>query len=156
MATKTLRLTGKELVIDHELRNTGAKELVLTQYNHQFFVMDGKASGPETIVEFPFALQATRTPSESLAGIAGGTIRYKRELQKGESVFGTFAGAPVAGYDIRVGRKDTGAGVRIRGDRPIESLVFWSIRTTVCPEPYVRVDAAVGKSSKWSYRYTFE
>lgn len=154
--TKTVRLRGKEMVIAHELQNTGSKAMELTQYNHQFFVMDGKPTGPETQVTFPFSLQPKRVPAAELATVAGGEIQYRRELQKGESVFGTFAGAPAEGYDIRVGRKDTGASVRIRGDRPIESLVFWSIRTTVCPEPYVRVDTAPGKKTAWSYRYTFE
>ena len=154
--TKTVRLQGSEMSIDHELRNTGVKEMKMTQYNHQFFVMDGKPTGPETQVTFPFPLQARRLPAAALALLKGGDIEYKRELQKGESVFGTFEGAPAAGYDIRVGRRDTGAQVRIRGDRPIDSLVFWSIRSTVCPEPYVRVDTAPGKKTRWTYRYTFE
>jgi hypothetical protein len=55
-----------------------------------------------------------------------------------------------------VGRRDTGAQVRIRGDRPLDSLAFWSIRSTVCPEPYVRIDTAPGKKTRWTYRYTFE
>jgi len=154
--TKTLRLQGSEMFIDHELQNTGAKEMKLTQYNHQFFVMDGKPTGPQTDVQFPFPLHAKRAPSAELATLKGGQIEYKSELQKGQSVFGTFEGAPATGYDIRVGRHDTGAQVRIRGDRPIESLVFWSIRSTVCPEPYVRVDTAPGQKTKWTYRYTFE
>lgn len=153
---KTVRLQGSEMFIDHELGNTGTKEMKLTQYNHQFFVMDGKPTGPETQVTFPFTLQAKRAPAGELATVKGGEIAYKRELQKGESVFGIFEGAPAAGYDIRVGRRDSGAQVRIRGDRPIDSLVFWSIRSTVCPEPYVRIHTAPGKKTRWTYRYTFE
>ena len=154
--TKTIRLMGQEMVIEHALRNTVGKAMTLTQYNHQFFVMDGKPTGPETEVLFPFDLQASQKPAETLATVQGGAIQYKRELRKGESVFGIFAGAPAPAFDIRVGRRDTGAGVRIRGDRAIENVVFWSIRTTVCPEPYVRVDTAPGKTTRWSYRYTFE
>ncbi len=154
--TKTIRLDDSEMIIDHELHNTGAKGMVLTQYNHQFFVMDGKPTGPETQVTFPFELKAKRSPLAELATVVGGTIHYQRELQKGESAFGTFEGAPAGGYDIRVGRRDTGAQVRIRSDRPMESIVFWSIRSTVCPEPYIRVDTEPGKKTKWSYRYTFE
>jgi len=55
-----------------------------------------------------------------------------------------------------VARRDSGAGVRIVGDRPIEDLVFWSIRTTVCPEPYIRVDTAPGGRTRWTYTYTFK
>ena len=156
--TKSIRLTGQEMVIDHELRNTGTKAMVLTQYNHQFFVMDGKPTGPETQVTFPFALKAKRAPPAQLATVTGNNVVYQRELVKGESAAGLFEGfgSTSADYDIRVGRRDTGAAVRIRGDRPIESIVFWSIRSTVCPEPYIRVDTAPGKKTRWSYRYTFE
>lgn len=154
--SKTIRLNKSEMIIDHELRNTGAKAMTLTQYNHQFFVMDGKPTGPETLVKFPFELKAKRLPLASLAKVAGGEIQYQRELQKGESAFGNFEGAPAGSYDIRVARSDTGAQVRIQSDLPIESIVFWSIRSTVCPEPYVRVDTQPGKKTKWRYRYTFE
>lgn len=156
--TKTVRLKGQGMVIEHELKNTGQKPLALNQYNHQFFMLDGKTTGPQVEVKFPFALKAKRAPSSELSQIEGGDIRYRRELVKGESVFGTFEGFgnTAADYDIRVARKDTGAAVRVQGDRPIEQLVFWSIRTTVCPEPYVRVDTAPGAKTKWAYRYTFE
>lgn len=156
--TKTIRLVGQEMIIDHELRNTGIKAMALTQYNHQFFVMDAMPTGPETQVVFPFELKPKRTPSADLAVAKGVEIAYPRELRKGESTLFTLEGfgAKAADYDIRVGRRDTGAQVRIRGDRPIEELVFWSIRTTVCPEPYVRVDTLPGKRTRWSYRYTFE
>jgi hypothetical protein len=156
--TKTIRLVGKEMIIGHELKNTGAKALPVSQYNHQFFMMDGKPTGPETQVTFPFALKAKRSPPMDLVAVNGGEISYRRELRKGESTFGTFEGfgKTAADYDIRVGRRDTGAQVRIRGDRPLDQLVFWSIKTTVCPEPYVRVDTAPGKRTKWAYRYTFE
>ncbi len=156
--TKTIRLVGRRMFIDHELANTGAKALTATQYNHQFFMMDGKPTGPETQVTFPFNLKAKRTPSAELAELKGGEVIYRRELKKGESVFGTFDGfGPTAkDYDIQVARRDSGAGVRIVGDRPIEDLVFWSIRTTVCPEPYIRVDTAPGSRTRWTYAYTFK
>ena len=156
--TKTIRLVGQEMIIEHELRNTGKKPMALTQYNHQFFMMDGKPTGPETEVTFPFALKPKRAPNAELAAVTGSKIVYQRELRKGESMLVNLEGfgKTDADYDIRVGRRDTGAGARIRGDRPIEQIVFWSIRTTVCPEPYVRVDTAAGKRTRWSYRYTFE
>ncbi|MBY0507047.1 MAG: hypothetical protein K2X03_24230 [Bryobacteraceae bacterium] len=156
--TKTLRLVGQEMIIEHELRNTGQLNMPLTQYNHQFFVMDGKPTGPETQVVFPFQLTAKRAPNAALAVLKGTEVAYQRELRAGESAFGTLEGfgKTAADYDIRVGRRDTGAQARIRGDKPIEQIVFWSIRTTVCPEPYIRVDTLPGKRTRWSYRYTFE
>lgn len=156
---KTITLQGdRQMVIAHELKNVGRLPIPAVQYNHNFFVMDGQRTGEATEVDFPFTLQPLRAPAPELATVQGGAIRYKRSLQKGESVFGTFQGfrETPADYDVRVANRKSGAAVRIRGDRPIAQLVFWSIPTTVCPEPYIRVDTAPGAKSKWSYTYQFE
>ena len=118
--------------------------------------MDGKPTGPDTQVTFPFELKAKRAPLAQLATVTGNNVVYQRELVKGESAAGLFEGfgSTSADYDIRVGRRDTGAAIRLRGDRPIESMVFWSIRSTVYPEPYIRVDTSPGKKTHWTYRYT--
>jgi hypothetical protein len=58
-------------------------------------------------------------------------------------------------YDIRIENRKTSAGVRIVGDQPLSKLVFWSIRTTLCPEPYIRMRVEPGRESKWNIRYEF-
>jgi hypothetical protein len=45
--------------------------------------------------------------------------------------------------------------VRIRGDRPIARLVFWTIRTTFCPEPYIDLAVEPGAETRWRYGYEF-
>ena len=64
-------------------------------------------------------------------------------------------GENAADYDIRIENQKAGAGVRIVGDRPIAKFVFWSIRTTLCPEPYIQLDAAPGRDTSWKYTYEF-
>ena len=55
----------------------------------------------------------------------------------------------------RIETSEAGSGVRIEGDRPLEKLVFWCIRRTLCPEPYVALRVEPGKQEQWSLRYTF-
>ena len=76
---------------------------------------------------------------------------------KGQQVFTEFEGfgKESSDYDIRIENRKSGAGVRIQGDRPIAKLVYWSIRTTLCPEAYIDLQVAPGAESKWQYRYTF-
>ena len=38
---------------------------------------------------------------------------------------------------------------------PLSKLIFWSIRTTFCPEAYVDINAAPGADVKWAYTYQF-
>ncbi len=63
--------------------------------------------------------------------------------------------ATVADYDFRMEQRDTGAAVRIRGDRPLTRLVFWSAARTVCPEPYVDASVDPGQETTWRITYEF-
>ena len=158
--TKVVRLmpNSKQMQITHTLRNTGKKPISTMQYNHNFFTLDGRTTGPETTVEFPFTLKAKAPVAADLAEVQGGRVVYKQELTKGKSVFAEFEGfgSTASDFDVKVANKASGASVRIRGDRPIAKLIFWSIRTTVCPEPYIQIDAAPGEEARWTYTYDFE
>jgi hypothetical protein len=64
-------------------------------------------------------------------------------------------GPGAADYDFRVENRKAGAGVRITGDRPLSKIVYWSIRTTLCPEPYIDIKVPPGQESRWTLRYQF-
>lgn len=154
--TKTLRLVkGKSVMrIEHTLENTGRKPIATQQYNHNFFVMDGQPTGPASHVKFGFPLNGAgplRNPE--YAEVNGSEITYKKELPPGQSFSGRFAGGP--NYDIEMSNKQAGMGVRITGDRPIASIMYWSIRSTFCPEAYIDLAVEPGKKTDWTYTYEF-
>ena len=155
---KTLRLTsGKpQLVIEHALKNTGRKTIETAQYNHNFFVIDREVVGPDIVVRFPFVPHASHELQNG-AEIQGQEVRYTRELKKGESVSSELAGFGnnSSDYDIRIENRKTGAGVRISGDRPLSKVVFWSIRSVACPEPYVELRIEPAQELKWRITYDF-
>lgn len=153
---KTVRLSKNQLILEHSLKNTGSKPIETSQYNHNFFVIDGRPTGPEFVVRFPFELESARALGE-LAQVRGRELIYLKELQKGQSVFTELKGfGPSArDYDIRIENRKAGAGVRIVGDRPLSKVVFWSIGTTVCPEPYIDLQVKPGGQAQWRIRYEF-
>lgn len=157
--TKRIEIVkGKpEMVISHRLKNAGKKPIETSQYNHNFFVMDQQPSGPDSKVKFPFDLKLAQEPRDQLADLRGGEIVYKQELQPGQSVYRQLSGfgKTASDYNIHLANAKAGTAVHIVGDQPLSKLVFWSIRTTFCPEPYVDLKAEPGKEVKWTYRYTF-
>jgi len=157
--TKTMTLVKDEprMVIEHTLENTGTRRINTQQYNHNFFVMDGQPTGPDTWVKFPFDLRSVRPLAADLAEVRGGEIHYLKELGTGQSAFAEFEGfgSTAADYHIVAENRKTGAGVRIIGDRPISRIVYWSIRTVFSPECYVALEADPGKSTHWTYTYHF-
>jgi hypothetical protein len=153
---KLLRLDRGTLVLEHELTNTGTKPLPTQVYNHNFFTLDRKTTGPDVVVRFPFAPKAAR-PLEGKAEIRGREIAFLRELQSKESVFSELEGfGPTpADYHFEIENRASGAGVRITGDHPLAKLYFWSHPKTVCPEPYIDVSVEPGKTSRWRITYEF-
>jgi hypothetical protein len=156
--TKKVRLEKDrpEMVIEHSLKNTGSRPIETSQYNHNFFVIDKQPTGPAAVVTFPFAARATRD-LKGLAIVEAGQLKYLRELRRGESVFTEIEGfgATPKDYDFRIENRKAGAGVRITGDRPLSRLVFWSIHTTLCPEPYIDMRVEPGEEFSWEIRYEF-
>jgi len=153
---KTLRLDGDSLIIEHSLRNTGRKRIETTVYNHNFFTLDRRPTAPPVVVTFGFEPKPAR-PIAPLGEITGRELRFLKELGPRENVFSEIEGfgTAVADYDFRLEQRDTKAGVRIRADRPIAKMIFWSAPLTVCPEPYIDVSVDPGQESTWRITYDF-
>lgn len=172
--TKTVRLTpGKpQMTIEHNLRNTGSKAIATNVYNHGFFMLDSQPTGPDITVKFPFDAKASREMN-GFAEVRGKEIVYLKELQENVNAGAVPGGAPGRGgrqtastliegfsadpkdFNIAIENHKTGAGVRITADRPLWRINFWSVRTTVCPEAYVEVQADPGKETAWRLTYDF-
>jgi hypothetical protein len=153
---KTLRLDGNRLIIEHELKNTGIKPIATSVYNHNFFTLDRKTTGPDNVVRFPFEPKAAR-PLNGMAEIRGREVAIARPFVAKESVFTELEGFGPAASDngFEMENRATGAGVRVAGDRPLLKLYFWSAYRTVCPEPYVDVSVEPGRTTSWAITYTF-
>lgn len=158
--TKTLRLEpGKpELTLHHTLKNTGSRALETSVYNHNFFVIDQQPTGPDFNIIFPFNLTGELKSQEGIGELQDNRIVYKRVLAKGESVlFVPLLGFGDSAKDnqVTIENRKTGAGVRISCNLPIERLVYWCASTTVCPEPFSRIQVAPGGEITWSNVYKF-
>jgi hypothetical protein len=153
---KMLRLDGDALVLEHQLRNTGRKRIATSVYNHNFFTLNRRTTGPGVAVVFPFAPRAAR-PLNGLAEVKEREIVFVQELTAKQTVFTELEGfgRSTSDYDIRMENRTSGAGVRIRGDKPLSKLLLWSAVKTVCPEPYIDLDIDVGQEASWRIRYDF-
>jgi hypothetical protein len=156
--TKTVKLAADkpQLVLEHRLRNTGRKTIDSSVYEHNFYMLDGLPSGPDMVVKFPFEVHAAANLNGD-AETRGNELVYLRELPRGSSVFTELQGYgdTAKDYDIRVENRKAGIGVRQTGDRPLAKLVFWSIRTTACPEAYIDMHIEPGKEFTWRITYDF-
>jgi len=161
--TKTVELDehGGAIALKHELKNTGAKTIQTDVYDHDFFMLDGRPTGPGMTVRFAFTPKIEPSPDTSfdpsLATVEGNTIRYLKELQPHQTVAGYISGYSdkAADYDITVEDQTTGVGVQQTSDSPIAKFYLWSIQTTISPEAYIHLNVEPGKTQSWTIRYRF-
>ena len=100
---------------------------------------------------FPFEPRA-KGDLKGLAVLGERQLRYLRELAVGETVMTEIEGfgPGAADYDFCIENRKAGANVRITGDRPLSKVIFWSIRTTLCPEPYIDIKVPPGQEFRWT------
>jgi hypothetical protein len=151
----TLSKASPEFTISHSLKNTGTSSIETSQYNHNFFIIDGTPIGTDYVLNFPFEVKMMR----DLKGILeakGNELYFVKNLDT-EAPFSELEGFSddAKDYEITIQNTKTGAGVKIKGDNPIAHLNFWTVKTTVCPEPFVAMNLAPNEQKAWGITYTF-
>lgn len=156
---KTIELVEGQpiMLIKHRLKNRGKRAIETDVYNHNFFVIDNNPVGPGWEVEFPFSISTDDLINEELTIIEGNKIRFVNELKEQQFVFYNLKGFSdgYEDYDIHIKNWQTGAAVRIIGDKPLSKLAFWSSNRTLAPEPYIQVKIESGETFSWDIAYEF-
>jgi hypothetical protein len=157
---KTLRLVKRspELILQHSIKNTGRKDIATSTFNHNFFMIDKQATGPDFTITLPFAIK-NQSAGKDLIKFEGNQLKYLRELKKGDSTMEYptgFTGDRVEDYDFTISNSKTGASVRITADRPLSDFWYWSVATTLSPEPFIKVQTKPGEKFTWNIKYEFK
>jgi hypothetical protein len=158
--TKTVRLVkGKpQLILEHNLKNVGTKSLETNAYDHNFFLIDNELTGPNIRIKFPFEISGTGRGLGTIAEFKGKEINFLRELKDREDMYISSVNGYTndsRDYDFRIENVKSGAGVRIKCDKPLSKLVFWANPKTSCPEPYIHIKAEPEQEFKWNINYEF-
>jgi hypothetical protein len=156
---KTIRLVqGRpDMVMEHKLKNTGKRSIATSVYNHNFLVLDGQPTGPDFVLKMPFEIKTKRAPDGTLAKVRGNQFEYLKTLRGKETVFTELAGfgPTAADYRFTIENKKAGAGLRIKGDRPLSRVVVWSIRSVLSLEPFIDMTIERGEEFTWRYTYSY-
>jgi hypothetical protein len=153
---KTLTLNRNEpvMTLQHSLKNTGKKAIETYVYDHDFFMLDGKPTGPGMVVHFRFEPKL-QGEMGAAAKIEGKDLVYVDAPHKGVAGYLTGYSDDVRDYDFTVEDTRSKVGVQQTSDHSLARLYFWSTPTTICPEGYIKLDVAPGETSRWTLRYRF-
>jgi hypothetical protein len=158
--SKTIKLVkGKaEMILLHSLKNTGKRSLETSVYNHNFFVIDQQTAGPGYRITLPYNSLSSEGGKGigDLVTINDHGLSFLRDLEKKEQVyFPDLTRGTTVPYEFRIENIKSGAGVSVKGNRPISKLVFWSASTTVSPEPYIDIKIEPGATFTWNIAYKY-
>ena len=158
--TKKISLKKEEpgFIIDHTLQNTGDRTIETDQFNHNFFMFDGHATGPDFLVEYPFeitSVEGLRDPQKVLHVGNKQLLFNKQFVDNGSAWVELFGyGSDAKDHQIRVSNVRTGAGVQINVDQPVYRMVFWATNSTLCPENFIQMRIKSGDQKSWRSEYT--
>jgi hypothetical protein len=158
-------LAAVEIV--HVLRNKGTKPIVTDVYNHNFFNVDGDPVGPNYRIAFRFDAKAQNLRGRfgELVDLSDKELKFKKPLADG------FVMAELTGYNRAVGppefqtpehktfefhHQPSQVRVRVHNSEPYAKFNVWGVKTTICPEPYARIEVKPGQDLLWNISYAFE
>lgn len=156
---KTVRLVAgtSEMVLEHHLKNTGRHAIESTVYGHNFLMLDRQTIGPDFTVTVPFQIQPAPVPNKDVAEIHGNKFVYIRPFS-GKDVLYTqmlgFGGSP-KDNEVRIENRGVGAGMVIRGNRPLSNMALWSIRSVLAVEPFITMSIEPGSEFDWDVTYEY-
>jgi hypothetical protein len=156
---KVIRLEkGKpSMVIEHSLKNTGKKAIESSVYNHNFVALDKQPPGPDFTFRVPYQIQSMRPLNKGVVELRGNEVAYLRPLagKDEQAVLMQGFGDTASDSEIVIENKKVGAGIRIRGDRPLVRELLWSIRTVLAVEPYVAINVQPGAEFTWKDMFEY-
>ena len=144
------------LVIRHALRNTGAKPLVTSVYDHNFFATGRPTdAGFRFIAPWPVTADAISRPD--LVRVGGHTFEILGRYAPTDmtAIWLSGFGATPRDYAFRVEDARSGLGYSVQGDRPLDRLMTWTIWSNLSVESFIRLNAVPGKEERWSYTYRY-
>jgi hypothetical protein len=152
---KRIQLKNDGFIIAHQLRNTGSKAIETDQFNHNFFMIDGEASGTAFKISFPYDI-STSDDTKGMLEIKDKEISFLRDLAGDDAVFVALTGyGPDAeDHQVTVLNQKSGAGATFQVDRPLHRMVFWSCATTLSPENFIWLSVEPGAKESWNSEYT--
>jgi hypothetical protein len=157
---KRISIEESKLIITHTLKNTGTQPIASEQYCHNFISIDTAAIGPDYRVIFPFQPTITDDMAKGFEGLATlqkSVLQIAQILPEGRSLWASFGGLKNAAAEngFSVENMKTGAMISIKGTLPPSKFNFYAVRSAICPEPFVKIQAHPGESVTWSSELTF-
>ncbi len=149
---KDIRLQDDALMMTTTLVNTGEKDILTYEYNHNFMLIDGLELGDGGYeLTLPPMLELDQVKGDYLT-VEGHTLRFTASPEVFFFGLGA-AGAPQERW--RLLSRRAGVGLRETGGGPIERMSLWGKAHVVSAEAFLKIQAPVGGCVQWQRNWAF-
>ena len=164
LCAKTIKVHDNSLQMDMEVKNTGEKNIEISEYCHNFLSIAGMALGPGYNLEFPTLMQKnaekealTNRNGEKIPIIGDGRNFIFSEFNAKASQFwldlnGADSASP---FSWRLTNSAAKASVEEIVDFIPADVSVWAIDHIISPEVFNHFTVKPGESKKWTRQWKF-
>lgn len=149
-----VRLLDDGFVVERSLTNLGTSPIETEHYSHNFIQIGDKPVGLDYRVSWTTPVAYRERVGEDLRESPTGVGFRQSPTGKfylaSESGSGLAANEPIVLSNDRLGLE-----LMITSDQPVHRLAVFGRSDLICPEPFVKLTAAPGKTVFWKTTYTF-
>jgi hypothetical protein len=154
--TKNIALDHNKFTIDYEMKNTGTRPVITTEYCHNFVAINNENIGPDYLLHFPFALQPSKfavlVNHGTVCTFQGHNISWKSTPTK-EFFIRQVNPAPLQGGSWALEHTRHKVGIRETCSFPVDLINLWGKKHVVSPEIFYNLSLAPGETAHWQRVY---
>ena len=153
---KEITLQESSFTIAYYLENTGEKEIITEEYNHNFTAIDNDDIGTNYLLKFPFQIKPE---------LFGETVNPEDKVEIGENEI-TFNATPKEQFffsNLSGGAKvkaqwelinlKSKIGIRETANFTTDKINLWGWKHVISPELFYKIAVKPGRFASWSRTY---
>jgi len=154
--SKEISLCENNFTINYTLKNTGNKNILTNEYNHNFIAVEKDFIGEKYQLNFPFKIkpklfkEAVNLEKKVIVG--AGDIRFSG-IPKQQFFFSNLNGCKPVEACWELFHKSSKLGIRETGSFLAKKVNLWGWQKAICPEMFFEISLAPSKSLTWSRSY---
>ncbi|MCJ8329252.1 MAG: hypothetical protein HRT89_13215 [Lentisphaeria bacterium] len=152
---KTISLKDDGFVISHKLTNDGKKDIATNFYNHNFIRIDGADLSVGYTAETPGVLKLAEAQAKDLVTKCGKADGKNFTLPAKTDFFHIRQHKADKGGTFSLTNPKSKGKITISSSMEATHWDLFMIKYFVCPEPFLDLKVAAGKSITWDFTYTF-
>jgi hypothetical protein len=153
---KQIELHENTFSIRSELENTGEKEIVTNEYNHNFIGINNGPIGENIILKFPFQVNPKElheivNPGNKVK-IASSDLEFNAIPQE-PFFFSNLSGHKLVDAAWELHDLNSKIGIRETGNFQTQSINVWGSKHVISPELFIKIHIYPGESKEWTRTY---